>query len=273
MSMERASRDEAPRLVHPSGELMRMAGLGGTLLTALALAATSPVAANAQLVLDPVLGFHGVLDAVPIGVPERDPRHQATAAATVVYDNTGSPANFGVSSTDPTAVWGDQLLTTDTGLLATHRFTVFNSPTSLGPLLTAQIEVEFLDALSSTTLGGYTVNVNLGGGLAPGVFALLSVSDLEPQLIVLDNSAIIVRQRVVSRTGNATRLGVVSMDPPTVGSSPSSMYIAAATFGDGVPGFYSFTAGPANPGHQLSVSPPPTSTASRSWGELKKLYR
>ncbi len=252
---------------------MRLASLGGTLLTALALAASSPVVAGAQLVLEPVTGFHGVLEAVPIGGAEKDPRRQATAVVTDVYRNTSSTANFGFSSTDPAAKFGDQVLTTGTGLLSTHEFTVFNSSNSLGTLLTAQIQLEFFDTDTLTSLGSYIVPVNFGGGLTPGFYTLISVPNLEPLMIVLDATDIIVRQRLLSKTGDANRLGVASLNPPTVGSSPDTMFMHASTANGGVPGFYNVAAGPANPGYLLAVSPPPTSVTSRSWGALKRLYR
>jgi hypothetical protein len=51
------------------------------------------------------------------------------------------------------------------------------------------------------------------------------------------------------------------------------MYINASTVG--AAGFYNIgnPPQPAHPGYKISTAPPPVSTASRTWGELKKLYR
>lgn len=93
------------------------------------------------------------------------------------------------------------------------------------------------------------VNVNFGAGLNPGFFSTINVSALDPLLINLNVTDILVLQRVVAKTGTASRLGIASKNPPTVGSSP------------------------ANPIYQVGVSPPPVSTVCKSWSQLKKLYR
>ena len=74
-------------------------------------------------------------------------------------------------------------------------------------------------------------------------------------------------------TGTANRLGIASLNPVTVGSSPNSMYIQASTIGGGVPGFYTFGTTPVNPGYQIGLAQPPVGTEARTWGEIKQLYR
>jgi len=228
------------------------------------------VPALAQVSSEPVLGFLGLVEGTPdlapaVGVP-------TPSAITVAYDNTVSPANFATSSTDLASQWGDRLLTTTAGLLSSHQFSVFNSGSSAGALLTAVVGVEFYDGVSSGFLGSYSANVNFGAGLAPGFYTLVSVTGLDALAINLPTN-VIVTQYVVSFTGGATRLGVASLDPPTVGSSPTSMFISSSTVGGGVPGFYSFATGPANPGYQVGLAQPPVGTKSNSWGQIKRLYR
>src|SRR5689334_13163463 len=54
-----------------------------------------------------------------------------------VYNNTNpTPSTLGaVASTDLNAQWGDRVTTTGTGVLQENDFTIFNSGTSAGPLL------------------------------------------------------------------------------------------------------------------------------------------
>jgi len=198
----------------------------------------------------------------------------ATNALTTIYDNTSATPQYGVSSTDLTSQWGDELLMTGTGLLSTHKFTLFNASSAGQNLLTATVSIGFFDAVTAASLGGYSGTINFGAGLPPGTFSIITASGLDPLLIGLTTSDIIVIQRVTAKTGTATKLGIVVMGPVLIGSSPTDMFIASASFGGGVPGFFSFpTLGPADPGHFIAVNPPPVGTTSKTWGALKKLYR
>ncbi len=252
---------------------MRIAISAGALLTAVALCLMPAGVARAQLVPEPVDGFFGFTDGTPNLVVNKDQGKSATNAVSIVYDNTTSAANFGFSSTDPLANFGDELFTTGVGVLSTQQLSLFNSGSSLGPLLTATLGVQFFDAVTSALLGSYNVNVNFGTGLNPGFFTLVNVTALDPLAINLTTTDVIVIQRIVAKTGTASRLGIVSLNPPTIGASPGSMYISASTTGGGVPGFYNIASGPANPGYQIGVSPPPVGAVSKSWSQLKKLYR
>lgn len=196
----------------------------------------------------------------------------ATAVLTTIYDNTSGAANFGFSSTDLASQWGDELFTVGTGLLSTHKFTLFNAGSSAGPLLTATVSVSFIDAVTSAPLGSYSTNINFGAGLSPGFFSIVTVTGLDPLLIVLNTTDIITLQQVTAKTGTANRLGIASMTPFVIGSSPISMYINSSTVGP--PGFYNVgnPPQPANPGYFIAVNPPPVSTHSDTWGRLKRLY-
>lgn len=194
-----------------------------------------------------------------------------TALPVIVYDNTLSPALFALSSTDLTAVWGDQLATTGVGTLQEMSFTIFNSGSSAGPLLTAVVTVEFYDANTVAYLGGFFANFNFGAGLSAGFYTIGTVTGLDALAIDLPVTDLIVTQTVTSKTGTASRLGIVSLDPPTVGSSLADMYIDATTVGS--PGWYTIASGPANPGYMVSVVTTPVPTSKSSWGRLKNLYR
>jgi hypothetical protein len=188
-----------------------------------------------------------------------------------VYSNVTSAANFGFSSTDLASQWGDRLTTTGTGTLDQSEFTIFNSGTSAGPLTTVTATVSFFDAVTSTAFGGYSTNINFGAGLAPGFFSIITVTGLSPLVINLTTTDIVVIQQASNVAGGASRLGIASMDPPTIGSSIAQMYINSSTVGP--PGFYTITGQNANPGYLVNVIPPPVPTKPTSWGRIKGLYR
>jgi hypothetical protein len=225
--------------------------------------------AAAQLTSEAVLGHADVTASPELG--NKKPQGPTSPLVlTTIYDNSTSAANFGVSSTDLAATWGDELLTTGTGLLSTHKFSIFNS--AGGNLLTALVGVSFYDAVSTALLGSYSTNINFGAGLPVGFFSTVTVTGLDPLVILLSSPDLIVTQTVISKTGPTTRLGIASLTPPTVGTSPASMYIQASTINGGIAGFYTFS-GPADPLYQVVVNPAPVSTAPTSWGRIKQLYR
>jgi hypothetical protein len=190
-----------------------------------------------------------------------------------VYNNTNpaAPANFGFSSTDLGSVWGDQLATTGTGILQENDFTIFNSGSSAGPLLSAVCVISFYDGGSFAPLGSYTGSINFGAGLPPGSFAIASFTGLGALNINLNTQNVIVTQVVVSKTGTATRLGIASLDPPSIGSSTNTMYISSSTVGPA--GFYNIgnPALNANPGYRVNVSNA-TPVGNATWGGVKALY-
>ena len=227
--------------------------------------------ATAPATSEPAGGFAGyyVHDAIT-STTLRQP-NAPQAVPVVVYDNTTSPALFGVSSTDLTATWGDELFTTNVGTLSGLMFSVFNSGTSAGALLTSLVQFDIFDGTSFAPLGSFTTNVNYGAGLNAGFYTLVTVTGLEPFAINIPSSPVIVLQTINSKTGPASRLGIVSLNPPTVGSSLADMYIDATTIG--AAGWYTFGNGPANPGYQVSVVTAPVPTGKSSWGAIKGLYR
>jgi len=237
-----------------------------------AMLAVPFAAARAQLAAEPVptRGPDARMTIDNLAVT-KDQGKSATTALTTVYDNTSATPQFSVSSTDLNSVWGDELFTTGTGVLSTHKFTLYNSSSSAGPLLTASVSVSFFDAVTSAFLGGYSGNINFGAGLLVNQFAVITASPLDAFLINLNVSDVIVTQTVTAKTGAASRLGIVTFGPILVGGSPGTMYISSATIGGGVPGFYNLGS-PADPGYYIAVNPPPVGTVSKTWSSLKKLY-
>ena len=129
------------------------------------------------------------------------------------------------------------------------------------------------DGVTSAALGGYTVNVTFGTGLAAGFYSLVNVTNLDPLSILIPVTDIIVVQRVVSFTGTPSRLGIVSLNPPTVGTSANTMFIQASTVNGGVAGFYTIAQGPANPAYKLTLASETVGVEPTTWGTLKNLYR
>jgi hypothetical protein len=240
------------------------------LFTAAAVLALPLSVALAQVTAAPVHGPDASMSVSDLVVGKVQGK-SATNVLSTVYDNTSSTPQTGVSSTDLTSTWGDELFTTGMGLLSTHKFTLYNASGSAGSLLSATVNISFYDAPSSTFLGAYGGSISFGSGLPVGSFSIITASGLDPLLINLNSTDLVVLQTVTAKTGTANRLGIVSLDPVLVGSSPASMYIQSATIAGGVPGFYNLGV-TTDVGNFIGVNPPPVSTHSKTWGTLKKLY-
>jgi hypothetical protein len=228
--------------------------------------------ARADLAAEPVGGYDGHFTVSLLsGVERWDQGLPVTLSGLDVYSNVTSTTNFGISSTALAATWGDRLTTTSPGTLEEHTFSVYNPGTSAGPVLSASFRVSFFDGPTGLPVGGYsTPPVTFGAGLLPGYYTFITVNSVNPLNINLSND-IIVTQTVLGFTGTATRLGVVSLDPPSIGTSTPQMYIDAPPTGP--PGFYTITGQHANPGYRVNVIPPPVSTHSTTWGRIKNLYK
>ena len=213
----------------------------------------------------------GDVGALPEGVTPFGTAPQVSQTTGAIYDNTGSPVLYGFSSTDLSSLWGDQIVASGTGLLSQARFTVFNSASSAGTLLTGTVQIQILDAITSASLGTFSTNVNFGG-LAPGFFSTVTVSSLDALNIAITTPSLIILQKLTAWTGTANRLGFVSQNPPTIGSSPDYFYASSATVGGGAAGFYTSSSGPANPGYRLYVIDFPVHGRTNTWGRLKSLY-
>ena len=252
---------------------MRIVTKAAVSFATVAMLALPLAIAHAQIAPEPIQGhFTDELGGLNL-VAGKGGGPSATAVLTTIYDCTSSTANFGFSSTDLASQWGDECFTIGTGLLSTHKFTLFNAGSSAGNLLTATVSVSFFDAVTSAPLGSYSTNVNFGAGLPAGFFSIVTVTSLDPLLIVLNTTDIITIQQVTAMTGPANRLGIASLNPVLIGSSPGTMYINSSTVGPA--GFYNIgnpNPLPANPGYFVAVNPPPVSTHSDTWGRLKRLY-
>lgn len=206
----------------------------------------------------PQYGGRVVLDAVTGNISWDADVSPRAGAANDKYRNTTSAALSGFSSTSLTSVFGDRIALTGTGTLDEVDFTVFNSGSSAGALNTASFEINFFDGTTFDGIDGFITNtVTFTGGLAPGFFSIVTITGLSSLGIVLPTTDILVTQTIATRTGPASRLGVVLLDPITVGSSANTMYIDSATVGPA--GFYTLGNPPinANPGYRINMTPEP----------------
>ena len=198
-----------------------------------------------------------------------------TELAGDVYNNTNpNPgANFGFSSTDLAAQWGDRLATTATGILQENDFTVFNSTT--GVLNSASFNISLYDGTSLALLGSYTTGtVTFGAGLPASSYSIITITGLGGLNINVNTTDVIMLQQVAAKTGTTTRLGIASLNPPSIGTSIPQMYINATTVGPA--GFYNIGTAPnytpANPGYRVNLNQP-VPADNRTWGSVKALYR
>lgn len=246
-------------------------------LRVLALAAVLLVAgagwASADLIAEPAQYYgHAYVD-FTTGDATWDFARPSPLAGTDIYSNVLSAANFGFSSTSLTSIWGDRVTTVGTGILSEEDFTVFNTLTSVGSLTSATFNLAFFDAVSLASLGGYTTGlVTFSGGLPANSYAIVTIFGLGPANINLNVNDVLVTQQIGVKNGAANRLGIASLDPPTVGSSANTMYINSSTVGPA--GYYNI-GNPilnANPGYRLNVTAP-VPTQAKTWGSVKADYR
>lgn len=196
------------------------------------------------------------------------------------YDNSTTAVAAGFSSTDLASQWGDTLnlgggWTPYKGVVQDNVMSIFNSGSSAGALLTATIGVDFYRASNGSFIGGYVSGaVSFGTGLAPGFFTTVSITGIEGLGIDLDEGSVYMIQRIVTKTGTASRMGVVIAGNPTVGTSPNTMYISSTTVG--APGFYTVSSGgvptSGNPLYKV-VLPAPGAAALLGLGGLMATRR
>lgn len=203
------------------------------------------------------------------------PRGSQVLLAGDVYNNTNpqAPPNFGFSTVDLAAHYGDRVTTTGSGMLQENDFTIYNSGASAGALLTCSFNLALFNGMTNALLGSYTTGaVSFGTGLPPGAFSIITVTGLGGLNINVNTTDVLMRQQVSVKTGAANRLGIASLDPPTIGSSSNQMYINASTVGPA--GYYNVGSPPypnSNPGYRINLNAP-TPAGSYSWGSIKALY-
>lgn len=185
-----------------------------------------------------------------------------------IYSNFTSPANTGVSSTTLSVVWGDEITAIDTGTLDEFGLTVFNSATSNTlPITTMDVGIT-LRRPDLSLVGSFSGTINFGpSGLAPGFFSLVTFTALNGLNIDIDTTSLRVEQQRLAHTGGSVRMGIASLNPVTIGSSPITYLVNGAV--------QSLSGGtvPAQVGYRLGVIPEPASLALLSVAALLGVRR
>ena len=179
-----------------------------------------------------------------------------TPRSTVVYDDTTTvTAGF---SQNPSAIIGDDLTLTQGGTLDSVMFSVYNSSTASGALMSSTNVINFYDGQTSQLIGGFSVDLTYGNsGLPQGYYTTITVTDLGSLNIALP-TAILATQQINSVVGS-NKVGQVLADPPAIGSSTDAFYLdntVAVPPGTDV-GFFNFGGSPvANLYWQVSIPEP-----------------
>lgn len=247
----------------------------------LALVALIAISAPAFAEVLPETAHFGGSLTLNLATGEQTDGSQTTRLAGDIYNNTNpqAAANFGFTSTDLTSTFGDRVAATGTGILNANDFTVFNSSSggSTRVLQSVVATICHFNATTSASLGCYQTNpITFTGGLGAGFFSVVTITGLSSLNINLNTTDILITQQLSSPvfTGAGTpRLGIASLDPPTIGTSTNVMYINSSTVGPA--GYYNIGNPPsnANPGYRINVTPEPTALAMLGLGLLGLIRR
>lgn len=164
----------------------------------------------------------------------------ATGAQAQIVSYSDKTVGFATSqpnSANP--IFGQALNMVDGGVLNTISWSVYNSGSSAGSMLTATSTLRFYDntvaytggSLTAThaLLGAINFNLNFGTGLLPGYYTSFTSSDLSAFNIVLPKN-VFVTQQFTQTAGTSTRNGVVgSGTAPTVGTNPNGAFYMSGT--------------------------------------------
>ena len=194
-----------------------------------------------------------------------------TQLAGDVYNNTNpvQPILGGLSFADLNTITGDRIVATGTGVLQEMDFTVYNPSTSAGPLLSGTFNIGIYNGSTNVLIGGFTTGSVIFSGLNPGFFSIVTITGISGLNINLNTTDLLVTQQSATRVGTATRLGVVILDPPSIGSSfAASMFISNAA---NPAGYYNVGAN-GTPGYRINESQP-VPAATTTWGAIKAGYR
>ncbi len=193
----------------------------------------------------------------------------AFSQSTIVYDNTTTSATAGYSDLNANnPVFGDSLTLTQGGLLNSVAVSLYNSTTggNTGAILTGTMLISFYDntvpysggTITDPLLGTATVNWDFtGSGGLPAGFYSTSSFNLSSLNITLPQN-ILITQAFTETSGTSTRNGFVLVGNPTIGSSPSTVYIQSASTSAGL---YTFNGNAGQLYYQVTVVPEPASWA------------
>jgi hypothetical protein len=170
-------------------------------------------------------------------------------AGVLVYANVSNGPSYGYSRVPGTQI-GDELLLTQGGILDAFGFSVYNSVSSIGSLMTADLTIDFWNFSGTNparTLAGTFAfdDYDFGpAGLPVGDYATFLVTGVSnAQTISLTNDVLAILT-ISDVTGGADRVGQLLFDPPTVGASDDYFYVNNTGIGDTEDGWYWFGGNP-----------------------------
>jgi hypothetical protein len=170
-------------------------------------------------------------------------------AGVLVYADVSNGPTGGYATAPGTQI-GDELLMTQGGILDSFGFSVYNSNSSSGSLMTADLTIDFWnysDTKTAQTLAGTVAfdDYSFGpAGLTTGDYATFLVAGVSnSQTISLTNDVLAILT-IGNVTGGADRVGQVLFDPPTVGSSGDYFYKNNTGIGGSDDGWYWFNGNP-----------------------------
>jgi hypothetical protein len=202
-------------------------------------------------------------------------------ASITVYDNLATAAVAGFSDLNAsTPIFGDSLTLAQGGQLEKVGFSLFNSTSggNTGSILAGTMLVSFYDnttpyaggALALPLLGAVNIGYDFSGfgGLLAGQY-LTDLVDLSAFNINLPTN-ILVTQKFTQTAGASTRNGFVLFANPTVGSSPSSVYLKSATITEGL---YTIGTSGGQVGYTITLVPEPVTLVLAGLGAAAACFR
>jgi hypothetical protein len=234
-------------------------------MTAIALLA---VPALAAVVDEPVLGLQDkpVIDLGGTGSKD-------AAVTNVVYDSTNQTVSAASSTTDLSAIYGDEMILAG-GIgedVSAMKFGVFCSGSSTGALVSATETLRFYDLTNAGAfIGGFSANL---GALAQGFYSIYTITAIESVVMINIPSADVLVTQQLSNVVGASRMGTVLSyaNAPAVGATNNQFYASNSAL---AAGWYVITGQTfSNPHYKLETVQSAVPTESQTWGSLKAEFR
>lgn len=239
------------------------------LFCALATVALLAVPAVAAVLDEPVAGLQDqpTIDLRGNGISS------SAIVPTVVYDATNQAVSAATSTTDLTAIYGDEMILAG-GVgedVSAMKFGVFCSASSAAGLVSATETIRFYDlANAGAYIGGFNATL---GALAPGYYSIYTITGIEGVVLINLPSADILVTQQLSNVVGATRMGTVVSyaNAPAVGATNNSFYMSHAT---APAGWYVITGQTfSNLQYKLETMQSVVPNESLTWGSLKAEFR
>lgn len=234
-------------------------------MTAIALLA---VPALAAVVDEPVLGLQDKPVINLGGTGSKD-----AAVTNVVYDSTNQTVSAASSTTDLSAIYGDEMILAG-GIgedVSAMKFGVFCSGSSTGALVSATETLRFYDLTNAGAfIGGFSANL---GALAQGFYSIYTITAIESVVMINIPSADVLVTQQLSNVVGASRMGTVLSyaNAPAVGATNNQFYASNSAL---AAGWYVITGQTfSNPHYKLETVQSAVPTESQTWGSLKAEFR